>query len=305
MKKRRWTCIDILKCLAAIAVVEIHKPLEIQGGDEFLILCRFAVPVFFMITGFFYPETVAKKRELKQFGKIFTITIGANLLYLLWEILLAVEKRENIKEALLARFEERVPEDFILWNFSPLSPHLWYLQALLYVLVIAFIVEHLGLRKLAYLAIPVLLAGSLIKGSYSLFFVGKEDCHIYYARNFLYCGLPFFLAGLLVWIQKGGSSWLSGQEKKWDTFLLCGLPVFWNMAVMEQKWLGKAKCPGNSGRVRRNHFSGNLHLSSFYWLAEFLCGELAYQSIGKSGKRLFHAYLCSSLRGSAGLVQML
>ena len=42
MKKRRWTCIDILKCLAAIAVVEIHKPLEIQGGDEFLILCRFA-----------------------------------------------------------------------------------------------------------------------------------------------------------------------------------------------------------------------------------------------------------------------
>ena len=33
MKKRRWTCIDILKCLAAIAVVEIHKPLEIQGGD--------------------------------------------------------------------------------------------------------------------------------------------------------------------------------------------------------------------------------------------------------------------------------
>ena len=107
MKKRRWTCIDILKCLAAIAVIEIHKPLEIQGGDEFLILCRFAVPVFFMITGFFYPETVAKKRELKQFGKIFTITIGANLLYLLWEILLAVEKRENIKEALLARFEEK------------------------------------------------------------------------------------------------------------------------------------------------------------------------------------------------------
>ena len=293
MKKRRWTCIDILKCLAAIAVVEIHKPLEIQGGDEFLILCRFAVPVFFMITGFFYPETVAKKRELKQFGKIFTITIGANLFYLLWEILLAVEKRENIKEALLARFEERVPEDFILWNFSPLSPHLWYLQALLYVLVIAFIVEHLGLRKLAYLAIPVLLAGSLIKGSYSLLFVGKEDCHIYYARNFLYCGLPFFWLGC--WFGSRKEALLSFLDRKKMGFLLCGLPVFWKVA-------GKAKCPGNSGRVRRNHFSGNLHLSSFYWLAEFLCGEFAYQSIGKSGKRLFHAYLCSSLRGSAGLV---
>ncbi len=206
MKKRRWTCIDILKCLAAIAVVEIHKPLEIQGGGEFLILCRFAVPVFFMITGFFYPETVAKKRELKQFGKIFTITIGANLFYLLWEILLAVEKRENIKEALLARFEERVPEDFILWNFSPLSPHLWYLQALLYVLVIAFIVEHLGLRKLAYLAIPVLLAGSLIKGSYSLVFCGKRRLSYLLCKELSVLWTSLFLAGLLVWIQKGGSS---------------------------------------------------------------------------------------------------
>ena len=34
MKKQRWTCIDILKCLAALAVVEIHKPLKVQSGAE-------------------------------------------------------------------------------------------------------------------------------------------------------------------------------------------------------------------------------------------------------------------------------
>ena len=90
MKKQRWTCIDILKCLAALAVVEIHKPLKVQSGAELLILCRFAVPVFFMITGFFYSETVAHRRELKQIGKILTITIGANLFYLIWKVLLAL-----------------------------------------------------------------------------------------------------------------------------------------------------------------------------------------------------------------------
>ena len=254
MKKRRWTCIDILKCLAAIAVVEIHKPLEIRGGNEFLILCRFAVPVFFMITGFFYPETVEKKREWKQVGKIFTITIGANLFYLLWEILLAAEKRETIKEALLARFEERVPEDFILWNFSPLSPHLWYLQALLYVLVIAFVVDRLGLRKLAYLVIPVLLAGNLIKGSYSLLFVGKEDCHIYYARNFLYCGLPFFWLGC--WLGSRKEALLSFLDKKKMSFLLCGLPFFWNMAIMEQKWLEKRNALGT-----QEEYAGTIFLA--------------------------------------------
>lgn len=52
MKKQRWTCIDILKCLAALAVVEIHKPLKVQSGAELLILCRFAVPV--CSAGFLY-----------------------------------------------------------------------------------------------------------------------------------------------------------------------------------------------------------------------------------------------------------
>ena len=242
MKKQRWTCIDILKCLAALAVVEIHKPLKVQSGAELLILCRFAVPVFFMITGFFYSETVAHRRELKQIGKILTITIGANLFYLIWKVLLALKDENNIKDALLARFEERMPEDFILWNFSPLSPHLWYLQALVYVLVIAFIVEHLGLRKLAYLAIPVLLAGNLIKGNYSLLLLGKDYCHVYYARNFLYCGLPFFWLGCLFGERKEA---LEGcLDKKKMTLLLGGILVFWNMALMEQRWLTKMNALG-------------------------------------------------------------
>ena len=69
MKKQRWTCIDILKCLAALAVVEIHKPLKVQSGAELLILCRFAVPVFFMITGFFYSETVHTGGSLSRLEK--------------------------------------------------------------------------------------------------------------------------------------------------------------------------------------------------------------------------------------------
>ena len=239
---KRWTCLDILKCLAAFAVVEIHKPLNVQKGTEILILCRFAVPVFFMITGFFYPETLARKREWKQFCKIFFITVGANLFYLLWEMGLAWEAGKSISDVLLNRFEDRVPEDFILWNFSPLAPHLWYLQALLYVLVIAFFVELLGLRKLAYLAIPVLLVGNLIRGNYSLLFWEKDDCHIYYARNFLYCGLPFFWLGC--WFGERKEKLAEYLNKKRMILLLIGVPVFWSMALMERKWLEKRNVLG-------------------------------------------------------------
>ncbi|MFR7900638.1 MAG: acyltransferase family protein, partial [Ruminococcus sp.] len=198
-EKRRWTCIDILKCLAAIAVVEIHKPSGNTGGDEFLILCRFAVPVFFMITGFFTRKQWRRHGRLKQFGKIFTITIGANLFYLLWEILLAVEKRENIKEALLARFEKRVPEDFIFVEFFPRFHRTCGVcrQSFSMLLVIAFIVEHLGLRKLAYLAIPVLLAWKSRKGKLFPCFLWEKKTVIFIVQEgLLYCGSPLFLAGL-------------------------------------------------------------------------------------------------------------
>ena len=123
MKKQRWTCIDILKCLAALAVVEIHKPLKVQSGAELLILCRFAVPVFFMITGFFYSETVAHRRELKQIGKILTITIGANLFYLIWKVLLALENGNNIKDALLARLKKEC-QKISFYGIFPHCPHI-------------------------------------------------------------------------------------------------------------------------------------------------------------------------------------
>ena len=310
MKERRWTCIDILKCLAAIAVVEIHKPLDIQRGEEFLILCRFAVPVFFMITGFFYPETVAKKRELKQLGKIFTMTIGANLFYLLWEVLLAIEGRNNIKEALLARFEERVPEDFVLWNFSPLSPHLWYLQALLYVLVIAFIVEHLGLRKLAYLAIPMLLVGNLIKGNYSLLFWEKDDCHIYYARNFLYCGLPFFWLGC--WFGSRKEALLNFLDKKKLAVLLCGIPVFWNMALMERKWLEKIDALGTEEEYAGTIFLAICIFLLFIGWQNFYEANSITRALAKVGKDysmfiyiLHYAVLQALSRGLKGRKSLL
>lgn len=243
MEKQRWTCLDILKCLAALAVVEIHKPLDVQKGTEILILCRFAVPVFFMITGFFYPEIRARKREWRQFGKIFVIAICANLFYLLWDTFLAWEEGKKISEILLNRLEDKTPEDYVLWNFSPLVPHLWYLQALLYVLVLAALVEYLGLRKLAYLAIPVLLVGNLIRGNYSLLFWKKDYCHIYYARNFLYCGLPFFWLGC--WFGERKEQLAAYLNKKRMALLLIGVPVFWKMALMERKWLEKRSALGS------------------------------------------------------------
>lgn len=39
-------------------------------------------------------------------------------------------------------------------------------------------------------------------------------------------------------------------------FLLCGLPVFWNMAVMEQKWLEKRNALGS-----QEEYAGTIFLA--------------------------------------------
>ena len=81
------------------------------------------------------------------------------------------------------------------------------------------------------------VGGKSHKGKLFPVFCGKRRLSHLLCKELSVLRTSLFLAGLLVWIQKGGSSWLSGQEE--NGILLCGLPVFWNMAVMEQKWLEK------------------------------------------------------------------
>lgn len=62
--------IDILKALCAFLIVCIHVPFPGKVGAYFTTLTRVAVPVFFMITGYFYSDTVARHKEKRQIQKI-------------------------------------------------------------------------------------------------------------------------------------------------------------------------------------------------------------------------------------------
>ena len=75
-----------------------------------------------------------------------------------------------------------------------------------------------------------------------------------YARNFLYSGLPFFWLGC--WFGSRKEALLSFLDRKKMGFLLCGLPVFWNMAVMEQKWLEKRNALGT-----QEEYAGTIFLA--------------------------------------------
>lgn len=189
--------IDIMKAICAFLIICIHTPFPGEVGAYFTVLTRIAVPIFFMITGYFYSNTVAKHREKQQIKKISVLLLEANLLFLLWNIALIILKRESIAIYIRSIFNGKNILKFLFLNESPLAVHLWYLGAILYVLVIVLMVDKLNCRKLLYYLTPVLLIVDLVFGKYSLLIFHREFPYIL-VRNFLCVGIPYFCIGNLI-----------------------------------------------------------------------------------------------------------
>lgn len=195
--KNRKIGIDILKFIAAFAVVYIHFSIQGEFGEMLVSLQRWAVPIFFMITGFFYHQTVVNNKENKQICKILKLCIYANLLFFIYKIALTILKGENITLWLTETFSIKQIIKFILFNESPLAAHLWYLSAILYVLLIMKFVSKYNKYKLLYIVTPILLILDLIFGKYSLIFFNNEIPYIF-VRNFLFVGIPYFTIGMYI-----------------------------------------------------------------------------------------------------------
>lgn len=196
LSQNRTVNLDILKAFCAFFVVAIHAPFPGEFGRCFETLCRIAVPIFFMITGYFYSDVVKRGREVNQLKKIFILLIEANVIYVLWKLFVSLINGNfaafnNLRSLLTWR-------NFLFFNESPFRSHLWYLGAVLYVLIIVFLADKIKIPKIWYkISIPVLLLCNFIFGEFALLVFGRKF-GVYIPRNFLFMGLPFFCIGYCV-----------------------------------------------------------------------------------------------------------
>lgn len=95
---------------------------------------------------------------------------------------------------------------FLVLNESPLAGHLWYLGAILYVLVIVLLVDRFNCKKVLYYLTPVLLIADLVFGKYSLLIFHREFPYIL-VRNFLCVGIPYFCIGNLIREKRCSEKW--------------------------------------------------------------------------------------------------
>ena len=206
VEQSRADNIDILKALCAFLIVCIHVPFPGKVGAYFTTLTRVAVPVFFMITGYFYSDTVARHKEKHQIKKILYLLVEANALFFIWNIALNVLRGENIVAYIRSIFTGMNLLKFFLLNESPLAGHLWYLGAIFYVLVIVLMMDKFNCRKVLYYLTPALLIADLVLGKYSLLIFHREFPYIL-VRNFLFVGIPYFCIGTLIREKRCSETW--------------------------------------------------------------------------------------------------
>lgn len=218
--------IDILKAVCAFFIVCIHAPFPGEAGAYFTTITRIAVPIFFMITGYFYADTKSRHKEQAQIKKILVLIVEANLLYFIWNIALSALKGESVITYIQSVFTIKSLLKFLILNESPLAGHLWYLGAILYVLTIVLLVDKFNLRKRLYTLVPVLLVVDLIFGKYSLLIFHQEFPYIL-VRNFLCVGLPYFCIGNVI------------REKQWspDKKILVALIAIFTFTGMLERFL--------------------------------------------------------------------
>lgn len=192
-KLKRNNGFDFLKLVCAFLIICIHT--EYSAVEYVKPAARIAVPIFFMITGYFYASVCKAGRQTAQIRKIFTISVVANLIYFFWSVLTGLG---SLAETVEGWLDMKLWLRFLLLNESPFRSHLWYLGAVLYVLLLMLALEKLRVpaRRL-YPLIPVLLGVNLALGNYSLLLF-KTNIDLVYSRNFLFIGLPCFLLGDLI-----------------------------------------------------------------------------------------------------------
>lgn len=173
----------VLKALCAFGVVILHAPAGLMT-DSLRLLASIAVPIFFIITGYFlFTEDKEKLNQRLQgsIKKVFIVTLIT-----------------NVAMTLISLGQLPAPNQIVLWlkwlflGQHYTYAHLWYLTALLEALILLWGLNKLGLKR----HIPLLCFFWLAKFAledYSIYTLGKPSSM--FAANALFYAIPCVAIG--------------------------------------------------------------------------------------------------------------
>ena len=198
MNVQKNSTLDLLKLFASYMVVFIHVPFYGRLGPIMETCARFAVPFFFLVSGFHSYEITCDKIK-KRIRNILTLLILSVVCCTAFKVftLLSKGNMADVTSYLSNYLDLVVLAKLLMFNITISSVHLWYLFAVLYVYVIFFFVTKLRISdKIIFIMSFCLLFLHILLGE-GLSILGIELPKPI-VRNFLVMGIPFFGLGLFV-----------------------------------------------------------------------------------------------------------
>ncbi len=285
---KRRVGLDFLKYICCLLVIFIHMDLPTTMETFILPLTCVAVPAFFMITGYFYEQTCKKGRAGKQIKIVFWLAVWANALHLVWALVKLLLNGDSLLAYVKTFFQKDALVNFLVFHQPLYRTSLWYINGLLVLLVLLFLLQKAGVHSLKkiYFLIPLLLVINLVLGSYSFLFFNR-NIPLCYTRNAFFCGLPYFLLGDFINHYK---------IRLKNPLLIVGIIVFSFFSVIECCILR-----GNGLLLKADHFFGTIFLVAllFSWFVKnepcFSNKKIVYSIAGLGAKYSFVIYIIHSI----------
>ena len=202
MNVKKNNTLELLKLFASYMVVFIHVVFPGKMGSVVDSLARFAVPFFFLVSGF-YSYKITYEKIKKRIINIFNLIIISSVCYGVCTmvfntiVLLIDGNTEGIASLFSNFFSFTAIANLIFFSVPLSSLHLWYLFAILYVYVIFYFATKFKVSdKIIFIISFSLLGLNIMLGEGLSLFKVVLPAHI--VRNFWITGIPFFALGLFV-----------------------------------------------------------------------------------------------------------
>ena len=242
----------VLKCLMAFLVVTCHTPFEITG-ELLPPIARGAVPVFFLISGYFlYAPSLetSYRRAVKSLKNAAKIYLVVSLIYWAW----LLPNNGNLMNSW---------QTFLGWVTlgSGFSGHLWYLVAMVEALAILALLFRFGRSWMLWLLTPLFLLG-LLGSQYGFLLTEEKISYVFKVYNTICYGLPCMAGGYLI-----GKYEAKLMRVRWLYALLAGIAlVFVERALLE-----------GAGYT----YASGAYFGSYLTATLFVLAGLQYKSFGK------------------------
>ncbi len=195
MTKKANLPLYFMEGIASIMVVFIHCRFPGNFGVIIETIARFAVPLFFVISGYFQfnSDKEKLKNKIKGILKIIFISMLMYSIYSLYtynfDIHIWIKQTYNVENIF----------KLIFFNYTSfIISHLWFLFALLYCYITYMMVkDKKNLNKVYYISMAIIILTMIIRCIMSYFNVDLTIQKIIF-RNWLFFGLPFFFMGCYI-----------------------------------------------------------------------------------------------------------